>query len=229
MTLPRTVLAEQIALGRAGRLAPPKNWTPASGTAALVLGSDIPGVFVKADVGDAIEAKTFGDFTNGGTTAYVRFTMHVRPPASAMPVGVYWKMTATLVDGANAGSPTPPRCELDLRDANNREASHYDFALPVLGTSSIVSGSLQPDSRFRSGARRDRRETTRSSCRASTSTAVIMDSAGRRVRRPINRVPDNGDVKVPIDTRASSWRSTTRTRRAETSSAGASQAPRRST
>jgi phage tail-like protein len=195
MTLPRTVLAEQIALGRAGRLAPPKNWTPASGTAALVLGSDIPGVFVKADVGDAIEAKTFGDFTNGGTTAYVRFTMHVRPPASAMPVGVYWKMTATLVDGANAGSPTPPRCELDLRDANNREASHFDFAIPVLGTSSIVSSLNQLALRLELAGTPGEYEVELPGLYFDS---VIMDPQASRPT-PINRVPDNGDVKVPIN------------------------------
>ena len=194
MTYPRTVLAEQIALGRAGRLAPPKGWTPASGTAALVLGSDVPGVFVKADVGDAIEAKTFGDFTGGGTTTYVRFTAHVRPPTTPMPAGVYWRLVATLVDSNVSGSPTP-RVELDLKDANNREATHYDFAIPVLGSSSFTLTLNQLALRLELAGTPGEYEVELPGLYFDS---VILDTQATRPT-PINRVPDNGDSKVPIN------------------------------
>jgi phage tail-like protein len=193
MTFPRTVLAEQLALGRAGRLAPPKGWAPSSGTAALVLGSDVPGVFVKADVGDAIEAKTFGDWTQGGTTAYVRFTMHVRPPSTPMPVGVYWKMVASLVDGVNAGSPTA-RCELDIKDTNNREATHYDFAIPILG-SDLLGTSSTLALRLELAGTPGEYEVELPGLYFDS---VLMDTQIVRPT-PINRVPDNGDTRVPVN------------------------------
>lgn len=193
MTFPRTVLGEQMALGRAGRLAPPKGWAPRSGTAALVLGSDVPGVFAKVDVGDAIEAKIAGDVTGGGATSYVRFTMHARPPKTPMPVGVYWKMVATLTDGAFAGSP-PARCELDMRDANNREATHYDFALPVLGSQLIGTGA-QLALRLELAGTPGEYEVELPGLYFDS---VILDTQATRPT-PINRVPDNGDSAVPIN------------------------------
>jgi phage tail-like protein len=196
MTFPRTTLAEQIALGRAGRLAPPVGWVPSNGTAAMVLGSDVPGVVTKVSVGDAIEVTNFGDYYAAGATTYVRFTAHVRPPSTLMPVGVYWRLVATLRQSVTGGTSSPPRVELDLKDFNNRETTHYDFALPVLG-SGLFSGSLQQIAlRLELAGTVGDYEVELPGIYLDS---VLLDS---QVTRPtvINRVPDPGDTKVPIDT-----------------------------
>lgn len=194
MPFPRSTLAAQVALGRAGRLAPPSNFAPTDGVAAFVLGSDVPGVFIDAEAGNAIEVSNIGDFYASGANTFVRFKVHVRPGASAMPVGVYWRLVAFLKNNPDGGSPTNPRVEFDIKDSNNREATHLDFAIPMAGQYSGASQQLNLRLELVAG------DTTAHTVEL---PGVYLDSVicDTSADRPtiINRMPDPNDAGVPID------------------------------
>lgn len=157
----------------AGAVAP-SGWTAPEGTIALVLGSDVAGVYRKMAPGDYFEAEQVADIAAG---KLIRLRAHLRP--GTVPAGVSWIFSARL-NGVERASHTI-----------TREVDRFDIALPIAD----VLGSVTFGFRLALAGAAGSYEVELPG--VYVDALVIDDNATSPVL--INRVPEPGESNVPID------------------------------
>ena len=103
----------------------PSGWSPPDGTWVLCLGSDVPGLTGRLEVGDYIQASQAGNFPD----STMRLRARTRGPAS-VPDGCWWeaRLSAVWNGSANVG-------ELVLRVDPGELLDYADIGWEVPGTS----------------------------------------------------------------------------------------------
>lgn len=129
-----------------GRLIP-ANYTASDGAAVFVLGSDKPGVMVRATVPgiatdpDKFDVSQQGDLLSGTPVTFVRARVFIRAPTK-MPKGIIWRFGARVDFDGLIGDALGRVIVNDI----NKNYSLFDIALPcrgqVTGTNSAIAFRL---------------------------------------------------------------------------------------